>query len=325
MRCKLIHWLAGIAICFSCYCANAEELVFCRPNNMVSAFPYIAEQQGFFKEEGLNFRFETATNAKICNDMMVAGKADVTIGGDGPFTYLSAYPHNLRLIAFGGYGEETRVFARKDRGITRFEDLKGKKIGFLPGTVCAFFLYRVADKYNLKLNELTLISMQPPTMTQALIGGVVDAIIIWEPWGSNAMKTLGDNGIELTDPKAYSYHLLLSVTEEIASSRPEVPKALLRALIKAEKYFSSNKEEVIPFLSKAIAFDQPILEKIWPTYHYKVDLNLVSVNLLEENFRWLQKTDEKFSNIPAPDFRKFINPTFLKEIAPERVDESFNR
>jgi ABC-type nitrate/sulfonate/bicarbonate transport system substrate-binding protein len=188
---------------------------------MVSAHAYIAEHEGYFAKHGLDIKFETATNAKICQDMLLANKAEIMVGADGPFTVVAPNNPPFKMVAHLGTNPETAIFARKDRGITDFASLKGKKIGYLPGTVSYFFVGRILKKYQMTMNDVSLVSLQPPALSQALIGGSVDAISIWEPWGYNAKRVLGDNFIRIDGTKFYKY-VSLSTALESFSDRPEV-------------------------------------------------------------------------------------------------------
>ena len=299
--------------------SQLEKVTYCRPNNMVSALAYIADVKGFFKEEGLEVEFSATTNAKICQDLLVAGKADLMNGAEAPFTYLAASNPDLSIIAFLERNPETSIFARKDRGITSFADIKGKRLASLPGTVSYFFLARVMEQLGITKSELSITSMQPPTMPQALVGGAVDAIVMWEPWGSNAMKQLGENGVRLTNTALYEYEAILLTTNTLKKTRPQVIKKILAALIKAENFIHSNQVESILILSKAIAFEQEVLEKLWPSYTHKVRLENGPLELMQANFRYLQRDDENYKDSPLPDFRSFVDESFLKSVAPERV------
>ncbi len=299
--------------------AIAEELVFCRPNNMVSAFAYIAEEQGFFKEEGLNLRYETATNFKICQDLMIAGKADIANGGDGPFTYIAPSNPPFKLVSFIQKNPETSVFARADHGIKGVEDLKGRRVGYLPGTVSSFFLDAILKTHGLSMKDVILVSMQTPTMTQALIGGAVDAIVTWEPWGAHAMVELKDRGIQFEDPQE-RYYCLLVVSDKLIAEKPEEVRKLLRAFMKAEKYLQTHQPEARKYLANKVVMPEEIMARYWPRYEHRMWIDGDAISRLEKRFAALVEMDRNYAGKPTPNFRDLIDSKFLKELAPDRVD-----
>lgn len=330
--------LARIFLFLMCSCAllaapvRAEEqsppavddIRYCRPNNMVSSLAYIADSQHFFKEAGLNVQFETATNAKLCQDMVIAGRADFVNGADGPFTYIAAAPENpLVAVAFLQKNPETAVFARADRGIKSLKDLKGKRVAYLPGTISFFFLVRVLESVGLRLQDLSLVPMQPPAMPKALVGGSVDAFAMWEPWGTNALKELGDNGLRLAAPSIYRYHDILSTTREVRDNRPRVITKVLKALLRSEEFLRISPDEAISILRREIAFPPGVLEALWKNYEHRVSLNRDTIKLLEENFQWLKRTDPNFKDIAVPNFYSLVDASFLRALDKSRVDETF--
>ena len=116
--------------------ANEDAKInFCRPNGMGSALVYIADEQGYFQAEGLDIAYSTANSGKICQDNLVAGKGDAMACGEAPYTYLSFTPHPLVMVAQTPINPETALVARRDHGITRESDIRGKTIGYLPGTI----------------------------------------------------------------------------------------------------------------------------------------------------------------------------------------------
>lgn len=297
-----------------------QTVTFCRPNNMVSALLYIAEAKGFFIKQGINPKFETATNAKICQDMLLARKADYMMGAEAAYSYIAASNTPIKILAMVQQNPESSIFARKDRGITRFEDLKGKRIAYLPGNVSYFFLKRAMKKYDLKKSEIELSIMQPPTMPIALVGGSIDAFSLWEPWGSQAVSRMPNDIINLTDPDLYQYESLFTGHQDAIKADPQTTTKILLALIDAEHFIQNNNDEAFQILSKAITFEVNAFKRLWPNYKHHVLLQSKIIKLLEEDFKLLQEDDKNFSDLPSPDFKALTDSSFLKEIDPSRVE-----
>lgn len=304
--------------------AASRRINVCRPNNMVSALAYIAEKQGFFLAHNVVPTFLLTTNAKICQDSMLAEKSDVMNGGEAPFAFLSATEHPLVLLAQLETNPETGVFARKDRGITAFADLKGKRVGYLPGTVSWIYLEKLLQKLGLKKSDLQLMPLQPPALTQALIGGAADAIVTWEPWGTLALDQLGTNGIQLSDPSLYQYQALFLTRRDYLAAHRGMVADYLRALIDAEKFIKTHKTESVSILAEALKIDSRILLKYWEGYNFHVHLGQDTLDLLADDFRLIQAEDRNFTNVPTPNFRNFTDPSVLFSIAPGRVEQGLS-
>ncbi len=294
--------------------AENQTIRICRPNNMVSALFYIAESAKLFETEGLTPEFQTTTNGKLCQDTMLARKSDFLMTAEGPFTYIAQHNPPVKIIATTQKNPETAIFARKDAGINSFADLKGKRLGYLPGTVSYFFLSRVLVKNHLAKSDLKLTAMQPPTMPSALIGGAIDAFSMWEPWGAQAGAVLKENFIILEDTAAYQYESILLAHQEILDSNPEQAKKLLRVLKKALTFLAENQEASFEILATALKFDPTPLRRLWNKYQHSVGADVGIVNLMAENFKILQAEDPNFKDIPLPDFNKYLDFSYLKSI-----------
>ncbi len=299
--------------------AEAEELVFCRPNNMVSAHAYIAEAQGYFDEQKVKVRFETATNAKICLDALLAGRVDLLFGAESAFVYVTPRDTDFKILAFAERNPETAIFYRRDRGIQEPKDLRQKRIGYLPGSCSVPYLFFILEKYGIARDEVRLTPLQPPALTQALIGGAVDAISIWEPWGANALTVLGDSSGVFREPELYSYQaVLVSRTSVIAERRGDLLK-VLSALLKAESFLRERQDESIAILSQKIALGESILRSLWSEYRFEMQITPDLIGLLQKDFAALRDADRNFAEVLPPNFSSFIDHSLLQSIAPDRV------
>jgi NitT/TauT family transport system substrate-binding protein len=251
--------------------------------------------------------------------MLLANNADYMTGAEGPFTYLAASNPPIKILAMLQQNPETSVFARRDRGIAKFEDLKGKRVAYLPGTVSYFFLGRVMKKYGIARSELQLTLLQPPTMPAALVGGSIDAFSMWEPWGTQAATQLPEGIINLTDTDLYQYEAILSARQAAIKSNPEIPTRILHTLIKAEQFIGQNNDEAFAILSAAIAFEPSAFKKLWKQYKHNVRIDSSAIKLMEENFDLLKEDDPNFKGVSTPNFRSFVEPSFLQAIDESRV------
>jgi NitT/TauT family transport system substrate-binding protein len=317
----LIALLGVMSMPVAAHAKDSEKITLCAPNNMTSALAYIADSQGYFRDEGLDVIFQTTTNGKMCQDSLVAEKAEVMMGGDGPFSYLGFIENPLRIIAQTEESPEVSLIARRDKGILSERDIKGKTVGYLPGSVSYFYLARLLDKLGLNASDLHLVPLQAPAMPQALKGGVIDAFVVWEPWNDQALRELGDRAVSLRDPALYNYQGAVIVTKAFARDHSDQVKGLLHAFLRAESYMHTQPAKAKAYLAKAIRFDLAVIEKNWPNFEFKIKLDRFFISLITDDARLIKRDDPNFKNKPLPDFRKYIEPQFLRDVAPERVEK----
>lgn len=300
--------------------AELTPLKLCRTNSMLSALVYIAEKKKLFQNHGLDPRITGMNGAKFCQDMLIAKQVEYAITVEAPFTYIAALKTPLKIIAMFQSSPESGIYARADRGIATIHDLKQKRVAYLPGTTSGFFLTRVLKANGLAKSDLQLITLQPPAMPQALISGIVDAISIWEPWASQATQVLGPKAVLLADSSYYRYEGFLITEPSALPAHSKTSLALLKTFIDAENFILHNQEESIAILSKSIPLDEGILRKLWSKYTHKVRLEEGPLRLMEENFGIMRNEDENFREIEMPEFRNLVDESFLKVVAPERVN-----
>src|SRR5262249_48296613 len=95
-------------------------------------------------------------------------------------------------------GKTARVTARKDLGITKLEDLKGKKIANQTGSsVGNVFVDTIAPQHGLKKGDYTEVRMDVNNMVAALAAKTVDAMVNVEPY--NVIAVADGIGGDLLD------------------------------------------------------------------------------------------------------------------------------
>jgi ABC-type nitrate/sulfonate/bicarbonate transport system substrate-binding protein len=130
------------------------------------------------------------------------------------------------------------IVARKDAGLTRVEDLKGRKIAAIVGTSTFFDIRALTLKgYGLDLQKDTQIvtATAPPDMVTLLAKKDVDAIIAWQPITDSVV--LGGTGVYLAKqidlwrkatarPTGFPVHVCYLVHADFLKSSPAIAKDL---------------------------------------------------------------------------------------------------
>ena len=320
---KVAFWTFIAALSFVAFGAQAgevENVTMCRIQAPGLAPVYIAEKQGYFEQQGLHVIFQETVNGKICQDNLLAGNADFGAGiAEGVFAYIGFHDHKLRLLAQIGVNPQTSLYARKDHGITKAKDIKGKRIGYLPGTPSYLYLAHLLDKLGLTFADIKSVPLQPPAMPQALTGGLIDGFVMWEPWGNMAMTRLGNKAVFIHDSGLYDLRAAIIAPEAVIKSRPGVIKKVLQALIQAEGYIKEHPTETQQQIAQATKVDEFLLKRDWGGFDFTVKLDSSLIDLMVADAKYIKRDDSNFKNLPLPDYRLFVDPDFLSEIAPGRV------
>jgi sulfonate transport system substrate-binding protein len=251
--------------------AYAESAVkLCVPNNSVGVHWYVADHQGFFKEQGVTVERILTQNAKVCLDALLAGQVDAVLGAEAPFTYSAPQAPQMKIVADLGLNPETRISANGSRNISTFAELRGKKIGYLPGTASSLFLGRVLRANNIERRQVTLVPLSAQSLAQGLSGGIVDAIAIWEPWGYLGRKSLGAEARVLDDSKLYAFRRLLVTREDVLVEKRQLLVKVLAGLKESQKYIENNAQASLAYLAQQLTVDEEALRDTWQAHEFAI-------------------------------------------------------
>lgn len=285
-----------------------------------SALISIAEAKGHFAAEGLQVTLKAYPTGKACLDAALAGEADFTTTADIPVMFASMKDAPVAILASmsttsgGDYG----IVARRDRGIGSPEALKGKRVGVPAGTSAHFFVDGLMLRRRVDASQFKVVNVAPAKMPEALAAGEVDAIGVWEPYLGQVKEALGDKAITFGQPGIYDSPWLLAAHRELAARRPEAARRLLRALIRAERYFAAEPAAAREALAKARNEDLARVEKLISVFRFDVRLAQSLLGGLEDEARWAIRT-KIVDRTTVPNYLDYLYLDGLRAVRPERV------
>ncbi|OGT35964.1 MAG: hypothetical protein A3F11_04255 [Gammaproteobacteria bacterium RIFCSPHIGHO2_12_FULL_37_14] len=135
----------------------------------------IAQQQGFFKEQGLVVEFLEPNNPNDASQKVAAHQADIGLAYQPQF--IEQVDQGLPLIRIGTLIDKPLncIVVLNNSGIKSLTDLKGKHISANTGGLSSIILTAMLAKQGLSAKDIT-ISPTTENPTQALLSHQVDAV-----------------------------------------------------------------------------------------------------------------------------------------------------
>jgi NitT/TauT family transport system substrate-binding protein len=125
-------------------------------NSEVNSLLYLANEQGYFNDYGLNVTLKTYASGKAAIDGMLQNEVDMATGTEYAFAGNVLAGDNVRFISTIGRFTGEFLIARNDSGITKISDLRGKKIGVPMKSRPEFALGRFFDLNGIDSSTVTL-------------------------------------------------------------------------------------------------------------------------------------------------------------------------
>ncbi len=249
--------------------------------------PVIAQEEGFFDEEGVSVELYTFNAGAPEVEAYTAGELDIIETGDLPF--FNAILNGVDLKAIGSYSNSTQVdgiVVRDDAGITTFADLKGKRVSVPLGSNIQSLLYEYLEAGGLTDEDVEILGLVGNDAVNALVNGDIDAAVLWEPYVTFAEKN--DGITKLADTSDFRSFVcpISSSTTFIEEHNVEV-LGVLRALNKAAKWSDENKEAAAQEVADYFGIDD--IESIL----INLDTSDRSVPLTQEKIDAIKLGEEK--------------------------------
>ncbi|KAF2800550.1 periplasmic binding protein-like II [Melanomma pulvis-pyrius CBS 109.77] len=216
-----------------------------------------------------------------------------------------------------------RIVANKAAGINTLADLKGKRIGTIPGTSAGVFVDKLLATAGLKTSDYTVVSgnvcMKTPcasgTFPQQIASKQIDAFGIWEPAVELAAQSLGSNAIIFQNASIYrEVYSLYSTTDKLndPAKRKDIVE-FVRALNKTLDIFTNKPDTVYQTVASAVGMDASVVKAVWPDHKWTGTWGADLLPFLVEEDTYLAKKDNR-ATISKADLEKFLDTSIIAEL-----------
>lgn len=297
---------------------EVTHLVYALPVTVPAALAYIAFDKGYWKEEGLDVEAKMFSSGREALQMLLAGQAQLQSVSETPIVHAVIQGNDVVTVATIAEHAEAKILARKDHGIAKPSDLRGKKVATLPGTNSDYFMYKFFEKQKIPLDQVQIANMAPPEMIVSLTKGDIDAYFAWEPHIFYGRRELGDKVVEFYPGELYRGFNTLNMNGEFAKKNPNTVRAVLRALLKSEAFVRAHPDEAAELVAKRLNMQPDVVKTLMKENVYKLELHKRLPPLMNSIGRWA--LDQKgLSKDPLPDFRSHIDDGPLRQEKPSAV------
>ncbi len=251
---------------------------------------FIAKEQDFFGQEGLDVQMVEFINSADGLNAILAGKIDLgAFGTTGPLVHI-ARGSPLKIIG-GIAGEDASLIARPELAgrIRQITDLQGLRVATVRmATGDAVVRTALHEKGLDWKKDIQLFELKsPPAVIEAVKSGQVDVGVVWGPHDLRA-EALGLK-VVIRSSELEPGHTCcrLVVTRQKLAEAPRVMVRFLRAILRAEKFATEQQDATLDAIARYVKLDRATLAAAYyqPHLDQSSDPNLSGVQSFWEGMQ----------------------------------------
>lgn len=241
---RILAWMLMICLLLLCGCAKIDEaetadalreidVVLDWYPNALHAFLYVAEEKGYFADEGLKVNIRFPSNANDAISLVAAGQAEIGMYYQQDVIQARAN-QNIPVKSIGAVVQSPLnvVLFMQDQKIETPADLQGKTVGYAGTELSEAIMRCMMEHVGANYDAVKMVDVGFDLMS-AMTTGNVDATI-----GSNLnheYPQLVEEGFDvdylrLEDYGVPSYYeMLFLASDHMIANEPDVLRAFLRA------------------------------------------------------------------------------------------------
>jgi NitT/TauT family transport system substrate-binding protein len=306
-------------------CERMDKVVAVWLPIMQTTAYYVALEEKLFEKACVEVVSQKLEAPNQIIDALVAGRADFGPPGAAAGIAMlaeSKFPGTFKVFGLQGGGIKVNLIndgliVKKGSPIRTFADLKGKKLGHVPG-----IQWRTISRHMVRSagldpqTDVTLLDLAVGMQMPAVVGGSVDATLSLEPVGSIAVAS-GQAERAMTNPVAMViadpfYSGVSLLTAKFLSERPQVARRVVEALDVATRMVNADFDKYKAIIPKYTPIrDQQLAFLAKPYLRAFAELNDVDFNsyqalvdvFLKDNVL-AQRIDVREKILKASDFSR---------------------
>lgn len=170
-----------------------------------------------------------------------------------PFYYVGADNPNPEGVG---------IVVLKSSGITKLEDLKGKKVGALKGGNHHYSTVLALESVGLTVDDVEWVYPEDAAQGRALFEtGQIDALASYDPFFASAELETDSITLVNGDIDGYPNRTFYFATESFVEQNPELVEFILEKIDESDKWANENREEVIGIMTEALGIKKEVISE----------------------------------------------------------------
>jgi ABC-type nitrate/sulfonate/bicarbonate transport system substrate-binding protein len=296
---------------------NPRRIMVAEAPAVASALFYVARDQGYFEAAGIAIETITANSGREALDHVARGEAELAMSAEAPFVRAVAAGVPARIVATIETSERNTGLIVPDASpIRTVSDIKGRRIGYCPGTSSEYFLAVFLQANGLHDSDIVRVAVTPKDAHAELAAGRVDALCGWQEIRARADQALGHRTRIFYAEGFYLETWNLVGLRDYLDANPDLLQGFLRALLRAQSFIAAEPEAAVTITAASIGIDRATIAEMWPDYAFDVGLDDALIANLEGHWRLATKPEAAQA---LPDFMADLAPAPLQAVDPGRV------
>lgn len=279
----LLKWLqllfkrASVALCVCVLLALVGGCSKPKPLELsiaISPWPgyellYLATEQGYFDELGLNVRLVELNSLSDAQRAYMSGQVDgltSTLVEAVLIQVDSAYPVQVVLPTNYSFGGDM-ILAQAS--IEELKDLKGKRVGCETNSLGILFLHRALQTVGLTLKDVHVVSVAQQQGSEALALGVLDAMVTYPPAALAGLEVEGVHTLFSSREVPEEILDVLSIKQSVVERHPELILQILAAWQRAYEFTKEHPEQAFAFMAER---EQVSVEQFAHIYNHDIQI-----------------------------------------------------
>lgn len=264
-----------------------------------------------FLPAGTKVEVITLANSTEIKSAVVSGSADFGVTGITAALQGAAAGEPFRVLASSADGGSAIVASKKST-VTTVAGLKGKKIGYVPGSAQDILLRLTLRAAGMNADDdVELVKVEFPDMANALARGDIDAFSGAETGPSDALVKGAVLVTHPYDTEMAKINIVMGTSQDMIDSDPALVQTMVDAHAKAIDYMAANKAEWAKAVIDKYGFPKASLDKAIAN----IELRWTVDDAYEQQAKILGQQLKELKQIRKdPDYEAFFDRTFVDKV-----------
>ncbi len=278
---------------------------------ILDALPmYVADEQGYFEEEGISVEFIPVSSAAERDQLMQAGQIDAMINEMISTMFYNENEAQIVVVRFARVPTaaypQFRILAAETSGVLSVDDLKGVEIGISEGTIIEYTTERMLQAEGFSPGEIRTVAVpRIPDRLALLQSGELPAANLPDPLASLAIQ--GGARVILDDTRHLQFsHSVISFSARFVEQNGEAVRAFLAAVEQAVGDINADKERWSEVLTERNLVPAPLIGAY--TVPDFPAASVPSQSLYEDSLAWVRGKGLITDQVP---YSESVDASFL--------------